>query len=88
MNLVTLRDVNQIERFLSRNSQIDKNKIFTYTLGLKLDKVIVLGGLFKTKEEAEIAMKELGETFVNKNKPFIEKISKKREIYFKHHGTK
>lgn len=86
LNLVTLKDVEQIERFISRNPQINKETIFTYTLGMKLDKVIVLNGLYKTKEEAQMAMKELSDEFVSRNKPFIERISKKQEIYFKHHG--
>ena len=86
LNLVTLKDVEQIERFISRNPQVNKETIFTYTLGMKLDKVIILSGLYKTKEEAQIAMKQLSDEFVDRNKPFIERISKKQEIYFKHHG--
>ena len=88
VNLGTLKKVNEIENFLSQNPEINKNEIFTYTLGTKLDKVIVLSGIYATEEEALASIKKLNSKFVKENDPFVEKVAKKQEIYLKHHGIK
>ena len=68
--------------------EINKNEVFTYTLGMNLDKVIVLGGVYKTQDEAQAFIKKLSSRFIKENDPFVEKVAKKQEVYFKHHSIK
>ena len=88
LSLVSLKNVKDIEKFINNNSQINPNEIFTYTSGDNLDQVVVLNGIFKTKEEAQKAIKKLGDLFVSKNKSYIVKIFRKQENYSKLHGIK
>lgn len=71
---------NQIKNFFERNNIEDKALAHVY--GKKKDKVRIIYGLYKTKDEAIEAIKEFNDT-LKMNKPYSRKLSNFQNFYRK-----
>lgn len=85
LNLATLYDKESVQRFYQRNQEaID---IFVFKFGQDSTMYKAMGGIYKTYEEAQIALGQLPQK-LQKNKPRIEKINIKQKLYFKYNTPK
>lgn len=85
LNLATLYDEKAVQRFYARNG--DAINIFVFKLGQDTTMYKAMGGIYKTYEEAQIALEQLPQR-LQKNRPRIENIKIKQAFYFKHNTPK
>ncbi len=83
VNIGTLFDVNKVQDFINNYKLNDK--VFVFEVGEKLDSIKIMYGVFKNRDEALNAIKALPAGLVKTNKPYIEKIFRKQDLYKLYH---
>ena len=86
INIASLTDITNVGFFLNYYKITDKS--FVFTVGKKRQKIKVMYGSYSTKEKVLNELNNLPKDLVESNKPYIERISKKQDLYKKYNKEK
>lgn len=84
INISTFKNKKRALTYIYRNKLEKDGILFAYKKDFS--KVKILYGIYKSMDEAKEALKKLPEN-VKKQKPYIDKVSKHKNLYKKYHGA-